>query len=84
MRAVSSAVPWLAALREHPIPLAHDVRIFTPHTTTSVSIANDATNNALSMEANLITPPSASYPALTLGDSIVRRQPAIGCSRCDC
>ena len=43
-------------------PRAHDVRIFTPHTTTKVSIVTDANSNALSMEANLITPPFASYP----------------------
>ena len=47
-----------------------------PHTTTSVSMVNDATNNALSMEANLITPPSASYPGATLSDSIIGPQPA--------
>src|SRR5262245_9824508 len=53
----------------------HDARIFTPHTTTNANIVNDATNNALSMEASFITPPSASYPGLNLGDSIVWRQP---------
>ena len=55
---------------------AHDVRIFTPHTTTKVSIVSDASNNALSMEANLITPPFASYPGSTLSDSMMWRQPA--------
>jgi hypothetical protein len=54
----------------------HDARIFTPHTTTNANIVNDATNNALSMEASFITPPSASYPGLNVGDSIVWRQPA--------
>jgi hypothetical protein len=39
-------------------------------------MVNDATNNALSMEANLITPPSASYPGATLSDSFIRLQPA--------
>jgi hypothetical protein len=34
------------------------------------------------MEANLITPPFASYPASTLSDSINRGQPAPDCSRC--
>ena len=60
---------------ERPIPQAYDARIFTPHTTTNANIVNDATNNALSMEASFITPPSASYPGLNLGDSIVWRQP---------
>jgi hypothetical protein len=32
--------------------------IFAPHTTTSVSIVSDASNNALSTEASFITPPS--------------------------
>jgi hypothetical protein len=63
-------------LAEQQLAFRHDARIFTPHTTTSVNIVNDATNNALSMEANLITPPSASYPGATLSDSIVPPQPA--------
>ena len=54
----------------------YDETIFTPHTTTNVSIVKDANSNALSTEANFITPPSASYPAATLGDSIKRLQPA--------
>jgi hypothetical protein len=66
----------------HPIPLRYDETIFTPHTTTNVSIAKDANSNALSTEANFITPPSASYPGATLSDSIIRRQPACDCSRC--
>jgi hypothetical protein len=53
----------------------HDAKIFTPHTTTNANIVNDATNNALSMEASFITPPSASYPGLNVGDSIIWRQP---------
>jgi hypothetical protein len=57
-------------------PEAHDARILTPHTTTNANIVNDATNNALSMEASFITPPCASYPGATLGDSNAWRQPA--------
>lgn len=59
-------------------PASHDARILTPHTTTNASIVNDATNNALSMEAIFITPPCASYPGATLGDSNGRRQPPAG------
>ncbi len=65
-------------------PPHYDETIFTPHTTTNVSIVKDANNNALSTEANFITPPSASYPAATLSDSIVPRQPAQSCSCCGC
>ena len=67
---------------DNPVPKPHDARIFIPHTTTRVSIVKDANNNALSTEANFITLPSASYPASTLSDSIIRRQPAWPCSRC--
>src|SRR5262245_2232302 len=42
----------------HPIPPHYDETIFTPHTTTNVSIVKDANSNALSTEANFITPPS--------------------------
>ena len=73
---------FLALGPGHPIPKPHDARIFIPHTTTRVSIVKDANNNALSTEANFITLPSASYPASTLSDSIIRRQPAWRCSRC--
>lgn len=70
-KTASSDVP-----ARHPIPPHYDETIFTPHTTTNVSIVKDANNNALSTEANFITPPSASYPASTLSDSIVPLQPA--------
>ncbi len=36
----------------------HEAMIFTPHTTTNVSIVSDANNNAISTEANFMTPPS--------------------------
>ncbi len=40
----------------------YDETIFTPHTATNVSIVNDANSNALSTEANFITPPLLPTP----------------------
>jgi hypothetical protein len=54
----------------------YDETIFTPHTTTNVSIAKDANSNALSTEANFITPPLLPTPQSTLSDSIIWLQPA--------
>jgi hypothetical protein len=46
-----------------------------PPITTRASIVNDARTRTVSKEASFMTP-SASYPALTLSDSIVRHQSA--------
>src|SRR5882757_4429271 len=46
-----------------------------PPITTRASIVKDARTNTVSKEASFMTP-SASYPALTLSDSIVRHQSA--------
>jgi len=62
MQAAWSDAPQPNSCRDIRSRWPHDVRIFTPHTTTKVSIVTDASSNALSMEANLITPPFASYP----------------------